>query len=431
MAGSGPSTFPSGARPPQPVVSDAAASAAAAAMSTAAAAAAASGAPGGVVAGGGGGTAVAPAVQPRRPTAEERRRRRETLIRDFFSPPLVYNRYRVEKVVGEGAYGVVCAATDTSTGRQVAVKRIRRVLDSAAMATRVLRELKFGRVLSAHENVISVLDVLVPGDRDRFNDVFVVFELMPTDLSRLLRSKTVLHEQHLQFFMFQLLRGLHFVHAANVMHRDLNPNNILVNNDCQLRICDFGTLLCDGGGGICCTTTRAYFLAWLCFRRAPCRLGSGILLSYTGEVERAGVRCVRVARRCASRPTHVQAYVLRMHSACMVHFACLAHASLLTFLLRSMCSVLVVCCVAFMLALLGRFQVWRVRHSKNRTTFFGPIMWPLGGTGRPSSSCLRRLATPRRLTCGRWGVSLPRCSVVVAPSFPAPTRTSSLRSSSR
>lgn len=241
MAGSGPSTFPSGARPPQPVVSDAAASAAAvAAMSSAAAAAGGAAAAAAAAGGGAAGTAVAPAVQPRRPTAEERRRRRETLIRDFFSPPLVYNRYRVEKVVGEGAYGVVCAATDTSTGRQVAVKRIRRVLDSAAMATRVLRELKFGRVLSAHENVISVLDVLVPGDRDRFNDVFVVFELMPTDLSRLLRSKTVLHEQHLQFFMFQLLRGLHFVHAANVMHRDLNPNNILVNNDCQLRICDFG-----------------------------------------------------------------------------------------------------------------------------------------------------------------------------------------------
>lgn len=318
MAGSGPSTFPSGARPPQPVVSDAAASAAAAAMSTAAAAAAASGAPGGVAAGGGGGTAVAPAVQPRRPTAEERRRRRETLIRDFFSPPLVYNRYRVEKVVGEGAYGVVCAATDTSTGRQVAVKRIRRVLDSAAMATRVLRELKFGRVLSAHENVISVLDVLVPGDRDRFNDVFVVFELMPTDLSRLLRSKTVLHEQHLQFFMFQLLRGLHFVHAANVMHRDLNPNNILVNNDCQLRICDFGTLLCDGGGGgVRCTVARACLLVWLCFRRAPCRLGSGNLLSYTSGVERAGVGYVRVARRCVGHPTHVKPYVLRMHCACI------------------------------------------------------------------------------------------------------------------
>lgn len=262
MAGSGPSTFPSGARPPQPVVSDAAASAAAvAAMSSAAAAAGGAAAAAAAAGGGAAGTAVAPAVQPRRPTAEERRRRRETLIRDFFSPPLVYNRYRVEKVVGEGAYGVVCAATDTSTGRQVAVKRIRRVLDSAAMATRVLRELKFGRVLSAHENVISVLDVLVPGDRDRFNDVFVVFELMPTDLSRLLRSKTVLHEQHLQFFMFQLLRGLHFVHAANVMHRDLNPNNILVNNDCQLRICDFGTSRCWVRGVVCCSPSITCLLA--------------------------------------------------------------------------------------------------------------------------------------------------------------------------
>lgn len=172
--------------------------------------------------------------------ARDKRARRDALVREFFTPAVYSSRYRVEKVIGEGAYGVVVAAYDAKINEKVAVKRIKSVLDSAGMATRILRELKFLRFLNTHENIISVKDVLIPGHKDKFNDVFVVFELMPTDLGRLLRSKTVLNEQHIKFFMFQLLRGVNFLHSARVFHRDLNPSNILVNSDCQLRICDFG-----------------------------------------------------------------------------------------------------------------------------------------------------------------------------------------------
>lgn len=169
-----------------------------------------------------------------------RRQHRESLLNDFFSPPVESTRYRVDKVIGEGAYGVVVSAIDSVTGDKVAVKRIKKVLHTDAMATRILRELKFLRLLNAHENIVSVKDVLIPSHYDKFNDVFVVMELMPTDLGRLIRSKTILSEQHIKLLMFQLLRGVHFLHQAKVYHRDLNPANILVNTDCQLRICDFG-----------------------------------------------------------------------------------------------------------------------------------------------------------------------------------------------
>lgn len=172
---------------------------------------------------------------------EAKRRRKAQLLQNFYSSSSVNAaRYRVDKVIGQGAYGVVVAATDTLTGERVAVKRIMRVLDSSGMATRILRELKFLRFLHRHENIVSVRDVLIPGQRDRFNDVFVVFEIMPTDLGRLLRSRTQLTEEHHRFMLFQLLRGVHFLHTARVFHRDLNPNNILVNTDCVIRICDFG-----------------------------------------------------------------------------------------------------------------------------------------------------------------------------------------------
>ena len=60
-------------------------------------------------------------------------------------------------------------------------------------------------------------------------------------------SKQKLTDDHFQYFMYQLLRGVLFLHSANIMHRDLKPSNILVNMNCDLKICDFG--LARGFGG--------------------------------------------------------------------------------------------------------------------------------------------------------------------------------------
>lgn len=154
--------------------------------------------------------------------------------------PLLANRYRLNQVIGEGAYGVVASAQDTHSGNEVAVKRIQRVLDTYPMATRILRELKFLRLLRGHDNVIEIKDILVPSDRDRFNDTFVVFELMPCDLSRVISSAAPLNAVNIKYLMFQLLRGIRYLHAAGVLHRDIKPANILVDGKCRLKICDFG-----------------------------------------------------------------------------------------------------------------------------------------------------------------------------------------------
>lgn len=154
--------------------------------------------------------------------------------------PLLANRYCLNQVIGEGAYGVVASAQDVVTGDQVAVKRIKRVLDTYPMATRILRELKFLRLLRGHNNVIEVKDILVPSDSDRFNDTFVVFELMPCDLARVISSSAPLNAANVKYLMFQLLRGIQYLHTAGVLHRDLKPSNILVDSRCSLKICDFG-----------------------------------------------------------------------------------------------------------------------------------------------------------------------------------------------
>lgn len=63
---------------------------------------------------------------------------------------------------------------------------------------------------------------------------------METDLHRIIYSRQPLTIDHVQYFVYQILRGLKYIHSANVLHRDLKPSNLLVNSNCDLKICDFG-----------------------------------------------------------------------------------------------------------------------------------------------------------------------------------------------
>jgi serine/threonine protein kinase len=67
-----------------------------------------------------------------------------------------------------------------------------------------------------------------------------LIELMECDLAAIIRSGQPLTDAHFQSFIYQILCGLKYIHSANVLHRDLKPGNLLVNADCELKICDFG-----------------------------------------------------------------------------------------------------------------------------------------------------------------------------------------------
>jgi mitogen-activated protein kinase 1/3 len=75
---------------------------------------------------------------------------------------------------------------------------------------------------------------------EEFTDVYVVTDLMETDLHRIVYSKQELTDEHVQFFVYQILCALKYMHSAGVVHRDLKPSNVLLNADCTLRLCDFG-----------------------------------------------------------------------------------------------------------------------------------------------------------------------------------------------
>ncbi|KAG0641744.1 kinase-like domain-containing protein [Tuber brumale] len=151
---------------------------------------------------------------------------------------IVDERYTVTKELGQGAYGIVCAATNAMSGEGVAVKKVTNVFSKKILAKRALREIK----LLQHFRgmlITCLYDMDIPKP-DAFNEVYLYEELMECDLAAIIRSGQPLTDAHFQSFIYQILCGLKYIHSANVLHRDLKPGNLLVNADCELKICDFG-----------------------------------------------------------------------------------------------------------------------------------------------------------------------------------------------
>ncbi|KAL6594688.1 hypothetical protein ACP70R_048426 [Stipagrostis hirtigluma subsp. patula] len=208
---------------------------------------------------------------------------------DFFTEYGEGSRYKIEEVIGKGSYGVVCSALDTHTGEKVAIKKINDIFEHVSDATRILREIKLLRLLR-HPDIVEIKHILLPPSRREFRDIYVVFELMESDLHQVIKANDDLTPEHYQFFLYQLLRGLKYIHtAANVFHRDLKPKNILANADCKLKICDFGLARVAFND----TPTAIFWTDYVATRwyRAPELCGS-FFSKYTPAIDIWSIGCI-------------------------------------------------------------------------------------------------------------------------------------------
>ena len=159
-------------------------------------------------------------------------------------------KYNLLKQIGQGAYGVVCSCKDTSKDPKdefykVAIKKVPNAFEDLIDAKRILREIKLLKFFN-HENIVTLLDIPKPPGKTGYEDIYFITDLMGTDLHRVIYSKQELTDEYIQFFVYQIVRGVLYMHSANVVHRDLKPSNILSNADCHIKICDLGL----GRGGM-------------------------------------------------------------------------------------------------------------------------------------------------------------------------------------
>ncbi|KIK09036.1 hypothetical protein K443DRAFT_500378 [Laccaria amethystina LaAM-08-1] len=178
--------------------------------------------------------------RPSNPFSEDNLRRRgyHSLLSSFGKVFHVERRWKLIREMGSGAYGVVISAADEISGETVAIKLVTRVFEKIQLAKRALREITLLRHFANHENITGLIDVdAISPD---FNEIYIFMEPMEADLHQIIKSGQHLTNEHVQYFLYQILRGMKYVHSASVIHRDLKPGNLLVNADCELKICDFG-----------------------------------------------------------------------------------------------------------------------------------------------------------------------------------------------
>ncbi|XP_061689625.1 STKc_p38 domain-containing protein isoform X5 [Syngnathoides biaculeatus] len=148
-------------------------------------------------------------------------------------------RYTALKALGSGAYGTVCSAIDQRTKEKVAIKKLYRPFQSLIHTKRSYRELRLLRHID-HENVICLLDVFTPDSSvEKFQTFYMVMPFVAQDLGHIMKKRR-LTDRIITYLFYQLLRGLKYIHSAGIIHRDLKPGNLAVNENCELKILDFG-----------------------------------------------------------------------------------------------------------------------------------------------------------------------------------------------
>eukprot|EP00919_Chromeraceae_sp_WS-2016_P073639 GHVR01174145.1.p1 GENE.GHVR01174145.1~~GHVR01174145.1.p1 ORF type:complete len:441 (+),score=78.27 GHVR01174145.1:52-1323(+) len=148
-------------------------------------------------------------------------------------------RYEIRHMIGTGSYGSVCEAFDHKTLKVVAIKRMHRVFEDLVDCKRILREIALLNRLD-HAHVVRLEDIVVPRDLKGFDEVYLVLEIADSDLKKLFRTPVHLTELHIKTLLYNLLVGVKYIHSRGIYHRDLKPANCLVNQDCSVKICDFG-----------------------------------------------------------------------------------------------------------------------------------------------------------------------------------------------
>ncbi|CAL8256118.1 unnamed protein product [Arctogadus glacialis] len=181
--------------------------------------------------------------------------------------------------LGEGTYATVFKGRSKLTENLVALKEIRLEHEEGAPCT-AIREVSLLKDLK-HANIVTLHDII-----HTERSLTLVFEYLDSDLKQYLDSCGNLMSMHnVKIFMFQLLRGLNYCHKRKILHRDLKPQNLLINDKGELKLADFGLARAKSVP----TKTYSNEVVTLWYRPPDVLLGS---TEYSTPIDMWGVGCI-------------------------------------------------------------------------------------------------------------------------------------------
>ncbi|PWN47010.1 Pkinase-domain-containing protein [Violaceomyces palustris] len=180
-----------------------------------------------------------------RRSGPSRRRERPTLVplseRKFYGCSSL-DDYEITIKLGQGTFGEVKKGRHIATGIEVALKKVTIHDEKDGMPITALREVKLLKRL-CHPSIVPVIDMAYrpSGERGKLGDVYMVEPYMDHDLNGMLENPNIdLKVPQIKLYMKQLLEGTLFLHKNKILHRDMKAANLLINNEGQLQIADFG-----------------------------------------------------------------------------------------------------------------------------------------------------------------------------------------------
>jgi serine/threonine protein kinase len=190
------------------------------------------------------------------------------------------DRFKPISPIGQGAFGIVFSATLKSNSGEVvvAIKKLKNIFATCGSFQRVLQEIFILQAVS-HENVLRLRELIVPKGGS-FDEVYLVTDFMETDLGAVIKSPQELDSAHIKVIFFQVVQGLEYIHSLNLIHGDVKPRNILLNSNCDVKICDFGLATVAESRYSIDTCTRWY--------RSPEALLLGSYPDFKGDVFSVG-----------------------------------------------------------------------------------------------------------------------------------------------
>ncbi|CEP17654.1 hypothetical protein [Parasitella parasitica] len=208
---------------------------------------------------------------------------------DELANPYDLAGYQKLSKIGEGTYGVVFKARQKASNKLVALKKVRLNLQEGVPTT-TIREVAILKEMD-HENIIKLVDMI-----QRDATIYLVFDFAEVDLRRYMDTmkRPGLTANHIKSFMHQLLRGLHYCHSHRILHRDLKPQNLLIDRHGRLSIADMG--LSRAFGVPMRTYTHQVITLW--YRAPEILLGSP---HYSTAVDMWSVGCI-MAEMITLRP---------------------------------------------------------------------------------------------------------------------------------
>lgn len=149
--------------------------------------------------------------------------------------------HEIEKTIGEPykiermQSSVNFLGIDKDTKEQVSFTIIPNLFSFYSRTSKLLQDIHICAQLR-HENIARLINIKTTNHFDNQKSLIVVLETLDTDLHQIIFSPQELTEDHRRFFIYQILRGLKYLHSANITHKNLNPTNIFINSSCEIKI---------------------------------------------------------------------------------------------------------------------------------------------------------------------------------------------------